>query len=149
MIAYFDSSALVKRLMREAGSGQVAQFASTAERIATAVVSRVEVAVALARAARIGRISDEVAIRSLRAFIPAWGLLARIAVDEAQVARAESAAWKHGLRGYDAIQLAAAMRLRDAVDAPVVMATFDPQLGAAAAAAGFDVWPARSRPDER
>ena len=37
----------------------------------------------------------------------------------------DSLAWLHGLRGYDAVHLAAAMTWQDAFGMPVTLATFD------------------------
>ena len=51
MIVYLDASALVKRYVAETGSAEVASLISEAQAIGTAVVSRAEVAAALAQAA--------------------------------------------------------------------------------------------------
>ena len=65
----------------------------------------------------------------------------RIPVNEALVSRAEKVAWDHGLRGYDAVQLAAALTWQDSVGQDVVFATFDRQLWDAASRAGVQAWP--------
>lgn len=51
----------------------------------------------------------------------------------------------HGLRAYDAVQLASALAVRDAVPECRTFAAFDRQLRAAAAAEGFT--PAPSAPE--
>ncbi len=58
---------------------------------------------------------------------------------------------EEGLRGYDAVQLAAALVWRDAVGQEVILATFDRELWEAAGRAGLRPWPEnltgrRSRP---
>ncbi len=51
MICYLDASALVKRYVTEPGSKEVSWAIAEAETVGTAVISRVEVSSALARAA--------------------------------------------------------------------------------------------------
>lgn len=114
---------------------------STAAAVATALVSRAEVAAALARAVRMGVLDDERGRRAQRRFSRDWPDLARVAVTEALVARAEMLAWEYGLRGYDAVQLAAALTWRDSVGQDVVLATFDRQLWDAGPQVDLEVWP--------
>jgi len=52
MILYLDASALVKRYVTEPGSSEVSEAINRAEMAGTALVSRAEVAAALAKAAR-------------------------------------------------------------------------------------------------
>ncbi|MBI4477335.1 MAG: hypothetical protein HY654_09195 [Acidobacteria bacterium] len=49
----------------------------------------------------------------------------RVPVTEALVERAEALAWEHGLRGYDAVQLASALTWQESVGEEIVLATFD------------------------
>ena len=65
----------------------------------------------------------------------------KLPVTEALVARAETLAWDHGLRGDDAVQLAAALAWRDSVGQDVVLATFDRQLWETARRVGLHAWP--------
>ena len=58
MIVYTDASALVKRCVTEPGSSDVIALTSTAVAVATTLVSRAEVAAALARAVRLGVVDD-------------------------------------------------------------------------------------------
>ena len=141
MTLYLDASALVKRYVRERGSDDVNALMTAAVAVATALVSRAEVAAALARAVR-GRVLDEDAgQRARRKFQRDWADLARVPVTEALAARADSLAWSHGLRGYDAVQLAAALTWREAIGSDVVLATFDRELWRAAATVGIEAWP--------
>ena len=57
--------------------------------------------------------------------------------------RAESLAWAHGLRGYDAVQLAAALTWRESVGQDIVLATFDRLLWESAPQVGLTPWPKR------
>lgn len=141
MIVYADASALVKRYVTESGSKEVIALTVTAAVVATALVSRAEVSAALARAVRMGVLDDEGGRRAQRRFSRDWPDLARVAVTEALVARAETLAWEHGLRGYDAVQLAAAITWRESVGEDVVLATFDRQLWEVAPDVGLEAWP--------
>ena len=141
MIAYFDASALVKRHVDERGSREAIEFAARAEVVVTSLVSRAEVAAALAKAVRAKLLQEDEARAAQRAFATEWPDIARIPVTEALVSRAETLAWDYGLRGYDAIQLASAVLFQESLGAAVRLATFDKQLWDAARRAGFEPWP--------
>lgn len=141
MIAYLDASALVKRYVTERGSAETIELTTTADVVATSLVSRAEVAAALAKAVRSGLLSDDEARKAQRTFAGEWPDLARIPVTEALVARAETLAWDHALRGYDAVQLASALTWQESVGTDIVVATFDTQLWKAARQAGMKAWP--------
>jgi len=141
VIVYIDASALVKRYVAERGSDEVIELTASAEIVATSVVSRAEVAAALARAARLGALEGDGARRARRRFSREWPDLARVPVTELLVSRAELLAWDYGLRGYDAIQLASAVTWQESIGKDVVVATFDRQLWEAAPDSGLQVWP--------
>ncbi len=142
MIPYLDASALVKRYVMEPHSKEVINLTAGAVAVATALITRAEVAAALGRAVRLGVLDEKSGRRAQRRFAREWTDLARVPVTEALVARAETLAWDHGLRGYDAVQLAAALTWQDSIGQEVVLATFDRQLWEAAPRAGLHVWPA-------
>lgn len=141
MILYLDASALVKRYVAEAGSAAVNELTAGARAVATALISRAEVAAAFARAVRLGVLDDRSGRRAQGVFAREWPDFLRVPISEALVARAETLAWNHGLRGYDAVQLAAALTWQDSVGQDVTLATFDRQLWDAALRAGLRVWP--------
>lgn len=141
MIAYLDASALVKRYIVERGSKGTIALTADSEMTATSIVSRAEVAAALAKAVRAGLVKDEVAQNAQRKFAGDWPDLVRVAVTESLVERAEGLAWEHGLRGYDAVQLASALTWQESVGEEIVLATFDQQLWQAAKRSGLTVWP--------
>ena len=141
MIAYFDASALVKRYVSEHGAADTIRLSTRAQAVATSVVSRAEVAAAFAKAVRSGILSDGDARKAQRKFAGDWLDLARVPVTEALVARADTLAWDHALRGYDAVQLASAIAWQESVGADVVVATFDRQLWKAARREGLNAWP--------
>ncbi len=63
MIAYFDSSALVKRYVTEAHSDQTRSLVGSVEIAGTSIVSRVEVVAALAKGVRVGALEEDKALR--------------------------------------------------------------------------------------
>ena len=144
MIAYFDASALVKRHVDERGSRETLDFAASAEVVATSLISRAEVAAALAKAVRAEILDEDEARKAQRAFAAQWPDMARIPVTEALVSRAGTLAWEYGLRGYDAVQLASAVLFQESLGTAVRLATFDRQLWNAARGAGFEPWPEKS-----
>jgi uncharacterized protein len=141
VILYADASALVKRYVSEAGSAEIIALTNQAVAVATAVISRAEVAAALARSVRQGVLQESGGRRAQRKFARDWPDIVRVPVTEALVLRAESTAWEYGLRGYDAVQLAAALTWRESIGVDVTLATFDRQLWEAAPDAGLQVWP--------
>ncbi len=142
MIVYLDASALVKRYVAETGSAEVESLIAGAQAIGTAVVSRAEVAAALAKAARVGLIKRDAAMKALAAFNADWEHLIRLQLGEPLVARAATLAWEHGLRGYDAVHLATALGWRETLGEAVAVATYDRELWRGAQASGLLPWPA-------
>jgi predicted nucleic acid-binding protein len=141
VIAYFDASALVKRYLVEQGSQATIGLTAESEMIATSTVTRAEVAAALAKAARVGLVTEERARSAERSFAGDWPDLVRVPVTEALVERAAALAWDHQLRGYDAVQFVSALAWQESIGTEVVLATFDQQLWAAAPEAGVKAWP--------
>ena len=138
---YVDASALVKRYIAERGSRETIALTADSQMTATSIVSRAEVAAALAKAVRAGVVEHNVARRAQRQFAGEWPDLVRVRVTEALVDRAEQHAWEHGLRGYDAVQLASALTWQETVGEEIVLATFDQQLWEAARRTGLEAWP--------
>ena len=62
-------------------------------------------------------------------------------VTEVLVERAETLAWEHGLRGDDAVQLAAALTWQESAGTDIIVATFETQLWKAARQIGMKAWP--------
>jgi len=141
VIVYLDASALVKRYVAEAGSDEVASLVDTASVVGTSIISRAEVAAALAKASRMKVVPHREAEAALRAFGDEWTALARLQMTEMLVARAAAVAWDHGLRNYDAVHLAAALLWQDMMGERVTVATFDHQLWRAAHTTALGAWP--------
>jgi predicted nucleic acid-binding protein len=141
MILYLDASALVKRFVAEPGTEAVNEIVSRAEALGTAIICRAEVAAAFAKAIRTGTLTPTGAAAALQEFRDQWPHLIRLQVTERLIAHADSLAWSHGLRGYDAVHLAAAMAWQDEFGMQVTLATFDQLLWKAANRTGILAYP--------
>lgn len=143
-LLYVDTSALFKRYVEEDESEAVLARMEEAPVVGTALITRVEVAAALARAVRRQLINLDEAQDAEREFLNEWDDFTRIGMTEALASRAANLAWRHDLRGYDAAQLAAALAWQDMIEATedeVIFACFDNNLRLAATAEGLDAWP--------
>lgn len=143
MILYVDASALVKRYIAEPGSQFVVDAMNAATVVGMGLITRAETAAAIAKARRMRVISETTARTALDRLDLNWSFFTRLALTEALVAHAGDLAWKHGLRGYDAVHLAAALAWQEGLHLPVTLATFDKQLWEAAEAEGL-----RPQPDD-
>ena len=134
MIAYFDTSAVVPLVVAEAGSARAATLWDGADRAVSVRLVYPEGRAALAQAQRLGRLT----VRQLRAAVreleARYQELDLVELDDVVARRAGHLAELHGLRGYDAVHLAAADRLRDA---DLVVVAGDRALLTAAAAEGI------------
>ena len=142
MILYADASLLVKHYLTEAGSAQVDQLLTPPTTTGTALITRAEVAAALAKAARLGALTRADAGQSLSEFRSHWPYFLRLRLTEAIATQADELAWAHGLRGYDAVHLATALTWQATLDEPLTLGTFDRQLWQAGQNIGLAVWPA-------
>jgi predicted nucleic acid-binding protein len=141
---FFDSSALVKFYLRERGSAWVRRLINRTRRhdIAVVRITGVEAASALVRhTPPMSRAGLTTALSRLDVHFDSQFLV--LPVDRALVAAAIHLTGRHRLRGYDAVQLAAALGVRrrnSRAGAPApILVSADLALNAAAAAEGFAV----------
>ena len=145
MAAYFaDSSAPVKRYVREAGSAWMMALThpSAGNAVFAALVTGAEIVAALVRRARTGSVTAADATAAIVMFRHHFRSQFEIVqVTDAVLERAMDLAENHGLRGYDAIQLASALLTRDQLAArglPVLtFLSADARLNTAAGAEGL------------
>lgn len=146
MILYLDTSSLVKLYLEEAHSDLVRQWVKEAEIIATSPVAYPEMMSALTRRSRAGDISRAGFEKVRDAFNDQWDQLAVIGMNEII---AGALAVKHGLRGFDAIHLEAALSARlGNNDVSVAFSSFDTQLNKAAVSEGFQVFDAQTSAEQ-
>lgn len=142
MILYADTSALVKKYVHEAGSEEALALFDAFETVATAALTQVEMAAALAKAARQGWADEASLLEAWQDFLTHWPAYTRLPVSAGAVERASRLAWKHGLRAYDALHLACAQIWQESIGERTLFACFDQRLRRAAVAEGLWVWPA-------
>lgn len=141
MILYLDASALVKRYIQEKDSEKVNAWIHEAEMVVTGLITRVEVAAAIARVGRMNLIPAEEALAALHQLRSEWESIQRLPITENTVIRGDALAYEHNLRGYDATHLACALIWQETLGLPVTLASFDGQLVQAAGDIGMDHLP--------
>jgi predicted nucleic acid-binding protein len=135
--AYIDTSALVKLYLRETHSAAVVELFSAILRATSHEIAFVEVRAALAAANRAGRLPDAQHTISVSNFGQDWAAgMSPVVTDESLLQRAAELAEGFALRGYDAVHLASAERVRLALPATRFV-SFDHHLNRAAKLLGF------------
>lgn len=141
MILYADTSALVKKYIKEPGSDQVVAFFDQYPTIGTAALTQVEMAAAMSKAVRQGWVDESEATGAWQDFLSHWRAYTRLPVSAGIVERAASLVWRHGLRAYDSIHLSSALTWQDVLGDDVVFACYDKHLQQAAKQEGLHIWP--------
>ena len=140
MTHFYDSSAVVKLYVPERQHEAVRAHRGP---IIVAAVTRVEVASALWRKHRLGELDAADAATLCAAFEAdlddAGGRFAVVALGADVLRRAIGSVGRHGLRAYDAVQLATALVTRDVLDGLDGFGAFDVGLRRAAVAEGVQV----------
>ena len=143
---YLDSSALVKRYVAERGTPWISHVcdAAAGHTLYTVRISGAELVAALFRRARAGSLSvldAQTEAAQFKADLPYDYEI--VEVTEALVNTAMTLAERHGLRGYDAVQLAAALKLQAALTASglptLILVSADGELNTATVAEGLMV----------
>lgn len=141
---FFDSSAIVKRYVNEHGSAWVAATTNSANGayVYVAAITGVEVVAAFARKRKGNLINPSLAAAVVSKFHDHFVNDYRIiGISDSVIARSMALADTHELRGYDAVQLGAALEIsgrRLALGAaPLTLVTGDSALLAAATAEGL------------
>lgn len=112
MIAYFDTSAVVPLLVDdEPGSAVALAVWLGAETVVSNRLLLAEAGAALARAARLDRLTQRALDDALMELEGIWSQLDLVEIDDVLVHTAVSLARKHSLRGYDAVHCSAALRI--------------------------------------
>ena len=144
MTCFLDSSALVKRCADEPG----AEVIRAIEHGAACAIARVEVPAAIWRKHRLGELDRADAAVLVQHFEWEWlgddqtgPLFAVVALANNVLDEAARACARHGLRAYDAVQLAAAIVARQADQEITTLACFDRELADAALQEGFELLP--------
>lgn len=134
MITYFDTSALIKLAIEEDGSDRAALVWDATGRPVSAALIVVEGRAALAAAHRGNRLPESLHAQARDEYMALVEGLAIVHVTGELIEHAAELAESEGLRGYDAVHLAAAMKV--SVD---VLCSSDAALCAAADRRGLSV----------
>ena len=138
MIAYFDTSALIKLIIEEAGSESAKQLWDASASTFGGRLVYPGGRAALASARRGGRLSAA-GLRSAKARLAElWDQILVVELSAQVADAAGDLAERYALRGYDAVHLASALTIKD-MDR--VFVTWDRDLSLAAARAGLPVAP--------
>ncbi|MCY4101705.1 MAG: type II toxin-antitoxin system VapC family toxin [bacterium] len=136
MIVYFDTSAIIPLIIDEPGSPLCERFWNDATQAVSSRLLYVEARAALARAQRLGRLSLDDSAASVESLDEIASEIASVEVTESLVWTAGRLAEEEGLRGYDAVHLAAALAV---AGTDTVFISGDQELLAAAARLGLAV----------
>lgn len=144
MSVFLDSSALVKRYADEPGSEAVRALDDSV----VCAIARVEVPAAIWRKHRLGELSATDAAVLVEAFEWEWhgdatadAAFSVVALTDDVLEAAALACARHGLRAYDAVQLAAALAATAADESLTTFACYDRELSDAAAQEGYSTMP--------
>ncbi len=125
MIAYFDTSAIVKLYVEEKHSAETRAHLENVDAVATSRVAYAETIAALTKIQRQKRISGVQLERCLNDFTADWNDYIVFDVGETISKRAGRLAKQHPLRGFDAIHISTACDLQRSLEPPVHILTYD------------------------
>jgi uncharacterized protein len=138
-VRYFDTSALVKQYLQEAGSKIVLELLKTGEKVFTASLTYAETHAAFSRRTREGRLNRETTRRIALRFDKDWESYDIVTLSESVLSIARRLLYRHPLRSADALHLASALLLARTSPAPRwAFVCADGRLCDAAKAEGFD-----------
>jgi predicted nucleic acid-binding protein len=139
-LVYFDSSAFVKLLAEEEGSGLAAQLWDGCDAAMASRLAYPEVRAALAAAARNHDITEPELDAAERDWDGYWAATRPVELTTAVERHAGQLARSCALRGADAVHLASALAIGDP---GLIIAVWDRRFHAGALAAGCQVAPSR------
>lgn len=137
-IVYFDSSALVKLVVEEAGSDLAADMWDGCDAALSSRLAYPEVRAALAAAGRNHDLDEVDLAAAERAWEEYWAAIRPVELSSSVERHAGQLARRHALRGADAVHLASALAIGDP---ELVLAVWDQRLHAGATAARLRVAP--------
>jgi len=145
---FLDTSTVLKRYVQETGTAWVQALAAPTVRHSPFVVriTLAETVAAITRRERGGSITPQDAATAVADFQLDFARQYRVVeVSAGLVAQAATLARRHALRGYDAVQLVAALEIH-ATDSSLTLLSADAELNTAATAEGLAVEDPNSHP---
>ena len=137
-IVYFDSSALVKLLVEEAGSDLAAALWDGCDAALSSRLAYPEVRAAIAAASRNNSLDRRGVTLALDSWEEFWASMRPVELTATVERRAGELAAQHALRGADAVHLASALTVPKS---ELVVAVWDRRLHAGVMAEGLAVTP--------
>lgn len=125
---YLDTSALIKRFVNEKGSPLVQSIVQRPGAIATAKIAYAEIFAGLTRKLREGNLSKAQYALACRQFESDWHAYLRVELEDDILLLARDLIQRRPLRGFDAVHLASALRLKHALGEEVTFAAADGRL---------------------
>ncbi|CBE68768.1 MAG: type II toxin-antitoxin system VapC family toxin [Candidatus Methylomirabilis oxygeniifera] len=136
---YLDTSALIKRFVAEKGSPLVQSLVKREGPIATAKIAYAEVYAGLTRKLREGHLSDVQYGLAYRQFEADWQAYIRVELHDDILFLARDLIRQHPLKGFDAVHLASAISLKNALGEDITFAAADERLLRAAEAEDLNI----------
>jgi len=141
---YADSSALVKRYVKEAGSARLAEKLSSADVVATSKLAFPELLSAFTRKRRSRELSEKSFRATVRRFEEDWKDFLVVDFHDDLLPLIKTLVVKYALKGADSVHLSSALWLSESSRMSVVFSASDEQLLKAARAERLEVF----HPDE-
>ena len=142
MILYLDTSALVKKYFKEAGSEELIDSWKAATEIVISSVAYAEAMAVFHRKRRETHISPRISATILNSFQRDWESFIRIEVTDDLNESINRITAAYPLRGFDAIHLASALLIYESIPEDFWFACFDRILLQAAQGEGLETLPA-------
>lgn len=136
---YLDTSALIKRFVDEKGSSLAQSLVQQSGPIATATIAYAEIFSGLTRKLREKHLSRSLYGLACRQFDRDWPAYVRVELNEGILVLARDLIQRHPLRGFDAVHLASAVSLRNALGERIAFVAADGRLLKAAQSEKLDV----------
>ena len=128
MIAYLDTSALIKLYIKEEGSEEVQEIIKKADSVATSKVAYVESRAAMSRLLRENAF-DEIDYQGVKkSFQKDWSKFVVVELTDTVISKGAELTEKYILRGFEAIHLASALILKTQVAQNVISGCWDIRL---------------------
>jgi predicted nucleic acid-binding protein len=141
VLLFCDTSALIKLLIDEPDSAQIHQATERAGLIAACRITWAEAMAGMARRQRDDPSSADEIDNARQRLSMLWSAFTIVEVNQKLVEAAGRFADGFALRGYDSVQLAAAVELHITCEQPVTFACFDRRLNQAAQLLKLEVLP--------
>ncbi|MFQ5789172.1 MAG: type II toxin-antitoxin system VapC family toxin [Acidobacteriota bacterium] len=136
---YLDTSALVKRLVAEPGSGLVRKLVEKESGVATAKIAYAEIYSGLTRKLRENQLARKDYDLACRQFERDWEAYIRVDLQDEILMLSRGLIRSYSLRGFDAVHLGSAIYLERMLGEPITFVAADKRLLHAATKEGLSI----------